>query len=130
MHESYENRLGHKADFRVRYKFRNPENGGRISGEPFQGIRSDFSIEGEGDKMYMIWPEFEDECGNVLLDNDKQVPNSGTARMWIINNEMRPYHYGKIKIGMKGYFREGATHSAECVVIEILDLKTNPIKNK
>ena len=78
----------------------------------------------------MIWPEFEDSNGNDLLDDDKPVPNLGIARMWIINNEMRPYHYDRIKIGMKGYFREGATYSADCEVIEILDLKINPTKNK
>ena len=43
---------------------------------------------------------------------------------------MRPFHYDKIKVGVKGYFREGATFSADCEVIEILDLKINPTKNK
>lgn len=131
MHEPYEKRLGHKADFRVKYKFRSPEGGGRKTGEPYQGIRSDFSFVGETEnKMYMIWPEFEDSEGNVLLYNDKSVPNSGTARMWIINNEMRPFHYDKIKIGVKGNFREGAMFTADCEVIEVLDLKINPTKNK
>jgi len=93
MYESYENRLKHKADFRVKYKFRSPENGGRKTGEPYQGIRCDFSfVEETENKMYLIWPEFEDSDGNVLLYNDKSVPNSGTARMWIINNEMRRLH--------------------------------------
>ncbi|HRE78433.1 MAG TPA: hypothetical protein PLL09_11495 [Flavobacterium sp.] len=131
MHEPYEKRLGHKADFRVKYKFRSPEDGGRKTGEPYQGIRCDFSFVGETEnKMYMIWPEFEDREGNVLLCNDKSVPNQGTARMWIINNEMRPLHYDKIKIGVKGNFREGAMFSADCEVIEVLDLKINPTKNK
>ncbi|SEA47643.1 hypothetical protein SAMN05421540_10647 [Psychroflexus halocasei] len=31
---------------------------------------------------------------------------------------------------MKGYFREGATYSVDCEMIEILDLKINPTKNK
>ncbi|MFN8254051.1 MAG: hypothetical protein U0W24_00060 [Bacteroidales bacterium] len=131
MHEPYEKRLGYKADFRVKYKFRKLEDGGRKTGEPFQGIRSDFSYVGEiENKMYMIWPEFEDCEGNVLLYNDKFVPNQGTARMWIINNEMRPFHYDKIKVGVKGNFREGAIFSADCEVIEILDLKINPTKNE
>ncbi|MES2837263.1 MAG: hypothetical protein V4667_07060 [Bacteroidota bacterium] len=131
MHEPYENRLNHKADFRVKYKFRSQEDGGRKTGNPFQGIRCDFSYSGESEnKMYMIWPEFEDNEGNVILYNDKSVPNSGTARMWIINNEMRPFHYDKIKVGVKGNFREGAIYSADCEVIEELDLKINPTKNK
>ena len=131
MHESYENRLKHKADFRVKYKFRSPENGGRKTGEPYQGIRCDFSfVEETENKMYMIWPEFEDSDGNILLYNDRSVPNSGTARMWIINNEMRPLHYDKIQIGVKGNFREGSIFTADCEVIEILDLKINQTKNK
>lgn len=130
MHEPYEKRFVHKADFRVKYKFRSPENGGRKTGEPYQGIRSDFSfVEETENKMYMIWPEFEDSEGNVLLYNDKSVPNQGTARMWIINNEMRPLHYDKIKIGVKGNFREGAMFSADCEVIEVLHLKNNPLTN-
>lgn len=131
MHESYEERFGHKADFRVKYKFRKPEDGGRKTGGPYQGIRCDFSYVGETEnKMYMIWPEFEDNEGNVLLYNDKSVPNKGTARMWIINKEMRPLHYDKIKIGVKGNFREGAIFLADCEVIEVLDLKINPTINK
>ncbi|MFN8416367.1 MAG: hypothetical protein U0U66_08555 [Cytophagaceae bacterium] len=127
MHEPYENQLKHKADFRVRYKFRSSQNGGRKSGEPYQGIRCDFSFDNEPENiMYMIWPEFEDTNGNILLHNEKAVPNAGTARMWVINNEMRPYLYDKIKIGEKGYFREGPIFSADCEIIEILDLKINP----
>ncbi|WP_316785347.1 hypothetical protein [Pedobacter frigiditerrae] len=129
MHQPYELRLNHKADFRVKYNFKKPEDGGRQTGEPYQGIRSDFSYAEEtGNGMYMIWPEFEDKNGDVLLYNDKPVPNSGTARMWIINNQMRPFHYEKIKVGIKGHFREGGLFSADCEVIEILDLKTNPIE--
>lgn len=131
MHEPYEKRLNHKADFRVKYKFRSPEEGGRKRGEPSQGIRCDFSYADESQyQAYMIWPEFEDNEGNVIVYNDKSVPNSGTARMWIINNEMRPFHYEKIKVGVKGNFREGLIFSADCEVIEILDLKINLTKNK
>lgn len=131
MHESYEKRLNHKADFRVKYTFRSPENGGRQTGEPYQGIRSDFSFLGEDEKvLYMIWPEFENQDGQLILEKNCRVPKSGTARMWIINDEMRPFHYDKIKIGTKGYFREGGTFSADCEVIEILDLNINPTKNK
>jgi hypothetical protein len=130
MHKPYEEIQNHKADFRVKYKFRSHEEGGRKN-LPFQGIRCDFSFVGEADnQLYMIWPEFEDSEGNVLLCNDKPVPNSGTARMWIINNERRPIHYDKIKIGVKGNFREGTLYSADCEIIEILDLKINPTTYK
>ncbi|QNR24877.1 hypothetical protein [Croceimicrobium hydrocarbonivorans] len=130
MHEPYEDRLSHKADFRVKYRFRSLEEGGRKTGTPFQGIRCDFSIVGEPENLqYKIWPEFEDEHGNVNLFNDNHLPIEGTARMWIINPEMRPVHYSKIKVGMKCNFREGPMYSADCEVIEILDLMNNPTKN-
>lgn len=129
MHKPYEDRLKLKADFRVKYRFLSPNEGGQQFGTPFQGIRSDFSIVGEGDnQQYIIRPEFEDEFGNVILYDDERVPIEGTARMWIVDPKMRPIHYDKIKVGIKGHFREGPVYIAECEVIEILDLMKNPTK--
>ncbi|MFK7787376.1 MAG: hypothetical protein AB8B56_19790 [Crocinitomicaceae bacterium] len=78
----------------------------------------------------MIWPEFEDELGDVILKNDFHVPVEGTARMWVIFAERRPFHFDKIKVGLKCHFREGDMLSADCEVIEILDLKINPTSSK
>jgi hypothetical protein len=126
MHRPYQIIKKHEADFRVRYKFRSKEEGGRQS-MPFQGIRSDFSYaDTPHDQAYMIWPEFEDEQGQVILENDRPVPESGTARMWIINPDRRKIHQEKIRIGTKGFFREGVI-TADCEVIELLDLLINPI---
>lgn len=128
MHQPYERKLGFPADFRVRYTFFDKEEGGR-SKFPFQGIRSDFWYDFEGhsqNQLYMIWPEFEDSLGNIILDNSNPLPKTGTARMWIIVPERRPYHQGKIKVGMKGYFRDGEMVTGACEVIEILGLFTNP----
>jgi hypothetical protein len=127
MHEPYENRWHQKADFRVKYRFLSKEEGGRVTGPPFQGYRGDFSFAGE-DGVYMIHPEFEYSDGNVILYNDRSVPHEGTARMWILINEMRPYHYERVKVGAKGSFREGAKLIADCEIIEILDLRINPTK--
>lgn len=93
---------------------------------PFQGIRSDFWYDHPDHKpnwLFMIWPEFEDQNGEVLLDNKTPVPKNGTARMWIINEQNRSYHKERIGIGTKGWFREGARVTGECEVIEILSLK-------
>ena len=121
--------LGHPADFRVKYRFRTLDEGGRKSGEPFQGYRSDFSYTDEAnDKLYRIWPEFEDEKGKVLTKHSHRVRNQGTARMWVILPEMRPHHIQKLKIGTKGHFNEGARRVADCEVIEILGLYKNPKK--
>jgi hypothetical protein len=132
MHQSYEKRLGHVADFRVKYTFYSKEEGGREQ-LPFQGIRSDFWYDHDGHEanwLFMIWPEFEDQSGNVVFDNTVPVSKTGTAMMWIINDERRSYHQDKIKVGMTGYFREGSRKTAICEVIEIIGLLTNPTTNK
>lgn len=131
MHGSYENKLGHKADFRVKYKFYTEAEGGRNL-LPYQGIRSDFWYEHkdhEGGWLFMIWPEFENENGRLILDNSQSVPKEGTARMWIIAAEKRPYHKEKIQVGTIGYFREGGRTTAICEVIEIVGLFENPTNN-
>lgn len=131
MHESYEILFNHKADFRVKYRFRCIKEGGRKSGPPYQGIRCNFSFDGEtGLQQYQIWPEFEDESGDLITENKIKVLREGTARMWIIHPEMRPQHYDKIRIDVKGYFREGSLYSADCEIIEVMDLKVNPINTK
>ena len=94
---------------------------------PYQGIRSDFWYEHpehkqNGQLLFIIWPEFEDEKGQVITDKSMPVLPSGTARMWIINNDFIKYHKGKIEIGTKGYFREGSRSTGECEVIELINL--------
>ena len=124
MHQLYENKLGHPADFRVKYRFYGTEEGGRKV-LPFQGLRSDFWYESDDHEMsgvFMIWPEFEDAEGNVVLKNNEPVLPTGTARMWIVNKQLRPYHQKRIKVGTKGYFIEGK-RTADCEVIEILRLQ-------
>jgi hypothetical protein len=125
MHQPYREKLKHDADFRVKYKFRSKENGGRNS-LPFQGLRCDFSYADE-DKIYIIWPEFEDGKGNVILENDRPIPEEGTALMWVINPERREIHKNKIRVGTKCFFWESKI-TADCEVIEILNLLKNPTK--
>lgn len=125
-HIPYEQRLGHPEDFKVKYRFYSKDEGGRES-LPFQGIRSDFWYEHTDHKMkgiFMIWPEFEDAVGNLI--DLEEVEREGIARMWIVNNELRPYHQERIKVGAKGYFMEGSK-TGECEVIKIVGLLRNPI---
>lgn len=124
MHIPYETRLGHPADFMVKYRFLTVEEGGREQ-LPFQGIRNDFSYSRDDNRTYMIWPEVLDENGSVILDNTVRLPREGKALMWIISASMRKVHQERIAIGTTGYFREGKM-TAECKVIEILGLHTNP----
>lgn len=101
MHSPYQERLGRGPNFRVKYRFKSEAEGGRRS-LPYQGIRCDFSYD-EGNSLFMSWPEFEDEYGNVILKDDITVPSKGTALMWIINPESIPFHQEKIQIGTKGF---------------------------
>ena len=70
----------------------------------------------------MIWPEFLDESGETILENNIPVPQSGIADMWIINQKMRSYHRNKIGVGMIGYFMEGSRCVAVCTVTELISL--------
>lgn len=126
----YEAIRNHPADFRVKYRLYRPEEGGRKR-PPRQGYRSDFAFD-EDDlshpKLYMIFPEFEDEQGRVILDCSYPIPFAGTARMWIVIPERRQeIHRDRIKVGTKGYFMEGPHRIGEMEVIELLGLHTNPV---
>ena len=128
MHTPIEEKLNHKADFRVKYRFYSPEEGGRKT-IPYQGYRSDFWYPHEGGNersVFMIWPEFEDEDGSVILETDTPIKQKGTARMIIVANKMREYHKIRIRKGTKGYFIEGSRKVAECEVIEVIGLLHNP----
>ena len=130
MHKPYEEKLNFKADFRVKYKFYKEAEGGRKT-LPFQGIRTDFWYYHQDNKensLFMIYPEFEDEHKNVILENNQPVSESGIARMWIIMAPMRGYHRERIKIGTIGYFMEGPNKIAACEVVEFIGLLDNPIE--
>lgn len=118
----------HPPDFRVKYKFRSVEEGGRRR-LPHQGYRADFSYAGDDIKktgIYAIHPEFEDEEGNIILDDNVPVPSEGTARMWILFPLMRrEVHVHRVRVGMFGYFMEGSRKVADAEIIEILGLYDN-----
>ncbi len=128
-HTPYSYNFNHQADFRVSYKFFTAEEGGRQV-LPIQGYRPDLwynaSEEILPNQLFMIFPEFEDEQGELILKKDFPVSRNGTARMWVVNTERRAFHSSRIKVGTKGFFREGKLNSAEFEVIEILGLHNNP----
>jgi hypothetical protein len=117
--------LKREPDFRVRYRFYTAEEGGRWA-PVYQGLRSDFwySHEEHSKGMnFMIWPEFEDENGDVIIEKHTPVALTGTARMWIISKNFIDFHRGKIRIGTKGFFKEGNKNIAACEVTELLNIK-------
>jgi hypothetical protein len=127
-HKPYAERTDHPCDFKVRYRFFSEADGGRKS-LPHQGIRSDFRYEHpdhaeKKDWLFIIWPEFEDSDGELIRSGT--VLPEGVARMWILNDELRGYHAERITVGTKGWFKEGSRSTAECEVIELVGLVTNP----
>lgn len=133
MHEykPYNERLKHPHDFEVEYRILSESEDGRKT-LPYQGIRWDFWYDYNGtheNQLFMIWPEFLDENGNVITQGNTPVPVTGKARMWIINDGLRKYHQDKIKIGLNANGHEGGTVVAKYQVSKIVGLMTNPVKD-
>jgi hypothetical protein len=124
-HKPYEQVLNRPCDFIVKYKFYSEEEGGRKTGTPTQGYRSDFlyAEDKAKDGLWMIWPEFLDLNGKLIVDKSTHVDLNGKAMMWIINEQFIELHKTKIKTGQKGFFMEGSRKVAECEVIEVVGLK-------
>ncbi|NVJ50513.1 MAG: hypothetical protein HWE11_09005 [Gammaproteobacteria bacterium] len=100
---------GELPDFVVEYRWK-PEKEVSMC-KPFQGIRSDFLYEGDNPKsdgIHMIWPEFLDYSGNVILQKETEVEEKGFANMWILMKERASYHNERIKVGTKGYMVVGS----------------------
>lgn len=135
-HTPYEQIRHRPCDFIVKYKFYTDKEGGRKTGTPIQGYRSDFMyVEDEVEnkqecKMWMIHPEFLDKDNKVILDKTIRVPQTGKAQMWILNERLYEMHQKRVKVGQKGYFMEGRIKTAECEVIEIVALKNINTTNK
>jgi len=112
-----------QADFEASIRFLSASEGGRKTTWVTQGYRPDFSYKGELDSIFMIWPLFLDEHGKPLLERSIVYTDAPvTARMVIINPDLRSEHRGRLKIGSEFYIREGSRIVAEGVVTRILDL--------
>ena len=125
-------RTGRPPDFEVRYRFLTAEEGGRRTGPPLQGYRSDWSYEGDdvAEGIYMIWPEFLAEDGSLFPEN-VPVSVTGHASMWIVSHDMRTrVHRLRIHEGIKGYFMEGGLKVAEAIVTRVIALHTNSDANQ
>lgn len=126
----YEEIRGYRADFRVRYRLYTRSEGGRRL-PPRQGYRCDFAYAEDGEQgmqiqIYGIHPEFENENGEVLIDDTASVPAEGTARMWVLFPEMRRIvHAKRIRPGIRGFFMEGPRRVGEVEVLDVIDLAEN-----
>ncbi len=125
--KTYEEIRGHKPDFVVSYRLYSPSEGGRKV--TFQHLRCDFMYEDDdpiADGIFMIHPEFLGEDGQPL-GQEAPVPLEGKATMWILIPEMREsVHRSRIKVGVRGYFMEGARKIGKVTVDAIAGLNENP----
>ena len=125
---SYTEATGLFPDFQVSYRLFSAEEGGRKTPH-FQGIRWDFSYEdetvGKLKQVFLIWPEFVSDSGEMLPE-DEPMPKQGLADMFIVNPAFRTFHSQHIKVGVRGYFREGSHKIGLCEVIKILALHQSP----
>lgn len=109
--------FGREHDFRVKYRLFAAEEGGRFS-PAFQGVRWNFWCRGHPKgHFFMIYPEFEDENGN-LLETGTPIKESGFANMWMLDLAYFDYHKERIEIGTEGTFNEGGP-IAECEVVSL-----------
>ena len=113
-------------DFRVKYRFFTPAEGGRER-PVAQGYRSDWVYAedyekfGTGALLCMIHPWAVDEYGFEYQPYEL-IPSEGFADMRILFDSSRPIHRRRIRVGVKGYFVEGPRRVAEAEVIDILYL--------
>ena len=99
-HIPYEHIVKRACDFIIKYRFYSEQEGGRKTGTPSQGYRSDFmySEDEENNSLWIIWPEFLDVNGNVIIDKTINVDANGKAQMWIINKDLIEKHNSRIMI--------------------------------
>jgi hypothetical protein len=91
----------------------------------FNGIRWDFGYleDPPGSSIYMIWPDFLDECGNSRAKEDLlPIGIELLAAMTIVSPEMRSYHRERIHEGTLFYCHEGARRVASGRVTRITNM--------
>jgi hypothetical protein len=112
-----------RKDFEVRYRFLTAAEGGRRTGPPAQLYRSDWSYYDDdvnATRIYMIWPIFLDEGGEIVEPNSF-VAAEGIAQMFIVNDELRcSLHARKLAPDVRGYFMEGSSRVATATVTRLL----------
>ena len=116
-HEPYKIKFNREPDFIVEYEWCSDTYVKR-----YQGMRSDYLYtenEKEDDFICMIWPEFLDEKGRVILNKETELDKKGYANMWVMMDERRPYHKQRIKEGVVGYMVGGSEKIAKTVVIQV-----------
>ena len=118
LHTPYEDIFHRPCDFLVSYCIKSDEALKEVF--PNQGMRCDFSFD-RGKTVYMIYPEILDNEGNVILDKNQRIEDSGIAGMWIVlelEKYVKPLK-NQLYIGQTAFWRIGGSVLAEVVVVDI-----------
>jgi len=128
LHKQYKDLFDRNyPDFIVSYRLVDPDclSGSR---NVHQGIRWNLIYEEDivqKQQVYMVFPEFIEQNGTVILDSAKPLDLDGYAGMWVLTNDMISFHLGRLRVGDKCYFVEGSKIMAECEVIQIGNLSND-----
>lgn len=129
IHIPYSESSGRLPDFEVQYEIYD-----EVASNFTQGARCDFLYEEDNPKtngIHMIWPEFLDDNGKVILNKTINPKKQGLATMWIGMHESRvKVHRPRLKVGTKGHWVTGSKKIADVVVTKILGLFENEDGNK
>ena len=118
LHTPYADIFHRPCDFLVSYRIKPDEALKAVIAH--QGMRCDFSFD-RGKTVYMIYPEILDNEGEVILDKNQRIKDSGTAKMWIVlesEKYVEPLK-NQLYIGQTAFWRIGGSVLAEVVVVDI-----------
>lgn len=122
LHSPY-SAAGQSPDFEVEYEIEvDPELSDITIA---QGVRCDFLFDGEDPKVdgvYMIWPEFLDDNGSVIINKKLLPEKKGHATMWIGDVKTKRKIRDRLTLGSKGYWVVGSKKIAKVTVSKILGL--------
>lgn len=105
--------LKREADFEIDYTFID-ENF-----TPFVGMQTHFKYITDDQEVWIIFPEFLDKEGIVMMDKRETPALKGKAEMWIINKDNTEKHKSKLYVGMRAYITFFHRILAEVIVTKI-----------
>ncbi len=113
-YKPYSELLGRQPDFEVAYKYISKTQA------PFIGMKSNFKYKDDDfNQLWIIYPEFLDENGDVIIDRALTPASQGRASMWIFNDDNKAIHKSKIVIGTNAYWTFGPYILAEVLVTKV-----------
>ena len=96
-YEPWSDCLKREADFEVEYHYTNTHY------PIYIGMQSHFKYSKEDRDVWMIFPDFLDSDGIVMMDRRVTPDLQGKAEMWILNKNNVELHRAKLSVGLTAY---------------------------